>query len=520
MTALAAIGTHFSRWREWEPNPIVLKELRQSVRSLTVPGVVVLFLVVLFFTNVAFLVGQSANISNVSESGGQIFPALIMILGFACLVFVPLFIGVRLGMERQESNLDLLYVSTLSPGRIIRGKMYCGWYLAILFFSACLPFMTFASLLRGIDMPTIFFIMFCLFLIVCAAIQAAIFLACLPVSRLLKALLCLAGLGGMVSASVGLASLFEEMGHSGIGSLLTAANFLAGFATFLGVGLGAVLLLYFLSVGLIAPESANRALPIRVYITVVWALTGVIGFAWTFHVSALSAAMDPDPLYMWSSCTYAILGAALVVVVSNRDQLSPRVRRAIPANPMSRRLACFFYNGAAGGLLWVAGLTCSTFASLQICWAAWPARSHTANSGYQEWKQFQEITAAAMLYGFDYALTALFLHRQFLPRRTAKLAGVFTLLIPAALAIVPPFVLFLVNRLTWESINHMQLGNLFNLFSVAEAECWPHLIFAAGWLLAALVLNARWFWLQFQRFRRLEPTAPLPNGTASINAHA
>ena len=54
MTSIAAIRTHFSRWREWEPNPIVLKELRQSVRSLTVPGVVILFLVVLFFTNLAF----------------------------------------------------------------------------------------------------------------------------------------------------------------------------------------------------------------------------------------------------------------------------------------------------------------------------------------------------------------------------------------------------------------------------------------------------------------------------------
>ena len=526
MTTLAAIGAHFSRWREWEPNPIVLKELRQSVRSSTVAGMLILFLVVLFFTNLAYLIGQSVNINQVSELGAQIFPALITILSFACLVFIPLFIGVRLGMERQESNLDLLYVTTLSPGRIIRGKMYCGWYLAVLFFSACLPFMAFTSLLRGIDLPSIFFVMFCLFLVVCAAIQAAIFIGCIPVSRLLKGLLCLAGFGCLVGLSVGLASGITEMSRDGIGSLLAEPEFLGGFATFLGVGLGAALLLYFLSVGMIAPESANRALPIRVYMTVLWALTGVVAFAWAFHVAALSPTMSPimeaAPLFLWSSISYAVLGAVLVVVVSNRDQLSPRVRRAIPANPIGRRLAFFFYNGAAGGLLWVAGLALLTFASVQICWAVWPARHGAVRIGQPvtEWRQFQEVTVAAMFYGFDYALTALFLHRQFLSRRTPKLAGVLTLLIPGALATVPPFVLFLINRLTWASMDHMQLGNVFNLFTVAEAQQWPHLIFAAGWLLVALALNARWFWRQLQHFRRLEPAAPPDNGTASTHAHA
>jgi hypothetical protein len=134
-------------------------------------------------------------------------------------------------------------------------------------------------------------------------------------------------------------------------------------------------------------------------------------------------------------------------------------------------------------------------------------------------RQFQAITAAAVLYGFDYALTALFLHRQFLSRRTPTLAGVFTLLIPAALATVPPLVLFLVNRLTWSSIDHIQLGNLFNLFFLSEPELWPHFLFAAGWLLVALALNARWFWRQLQHFRRLEPTAQPANETASTKAH-
>ena len=38
-----------SNWRTWEPNPIVVKELRQAVRSWAVTGMLLLFLAVLVF---------------------------------------------------------------------------------------------------------------------------------------------------------------------------------------------------------------------------------------------------------------------------------------------------------------------------------------------------------------------------------------------------------------------------------------------------------------------------------------
>ena len=61
--ALAKLRSHFANWRSWELNPVVVKELRQSVRSWAVTGMLLLFLVVLFCTALGFLVTQSFQVT-------------------------------------------------------------------------------------------------------------------------------------------------------------------------------------------------------------------------------------------------------------------------------------------------------------------------------------------------------------------------------------------------------------------------------------------------------------------------
>ena len=105
----AAVKNHFTNWREWELNPIVIKELRQAVRSWAVTGMLLLFLTVLFITSLVFLVGQSFNVHENTELGGTMFQAFAVILAGASILFIPLYIGVRVGAERVESNTDLLF---------------------------------------------------------------------------------------------------------------------------------------------------------------------------------------------------------------------------------------------------------------------------------------------------------------------------------------------------------------------------------------------------------------------------
>src|SRR5271170_5876980 len=140
---IAGIKSHFASWREWELNPIVIKELRQAVRSWAITGMLLLFLTVLFITSLVMLVTQSFEMNANMGLGGSMFSAFTVILAATSIFFIPLYVGLRVAAERQENNPDLLYVSTLSPTRIIRGKFLCGVYVVVLFFSACMPFMAF-----------------------------------------------------------------------------------------------------------------------------------------------------------------------------------------------------------------------------------------------------------------------------------------------------------------------------------------------------------------------------------------
>jgi len=357
--SITGIKNHFINWREWELNPIVIKELRQAVRSWAVTGMLLLFLTVLFITSLVFLVTQSFEVDVNMGLGGSMFSTFTVILAGASIFFIPLYVGVRVAGERQENNPDLLYVSTLSPARIIRGKFLCGAYVALLFFSACMPFMAFTNLLRGVDLPTVFFILSCLFLVVCTANQIAIFLACMPASRPFKILFALAGFLASFWVVAWLIVMAFEFMRSGVGAMMAGRDFWIGALTTVGIGVAVVGLFFVLSVALISPASANRALPLRIYLSAFWLLGGLLSIGWVVQTG------DADRMAAWSGPTFVLMMFALLVTISNADQTSLRVRRAIPRSGLKRALAFIFFNGAAGGLVWVAAILAATFVVTQ-----------------------------------------------------------------------------------------------------------------------------------------------------------
>lgn len=493
--SIADVRKHFANWREWELNPIVIKELRQAVRSWTITGMLLLFLVVLFVTSIVFLVNETIGNDADTGLGGEMFSAFMLILTGASAFFIPLYVGIRVGLERQENNPDLLYVSTLAPGRIIRGKFFSGAYMALLFFSACMPFMAFTNLLRGVDLPTVFFILAYLFLFVCAANMVAIFLACLPMSRPFKVLICLLGLLQAFGLIMPLSMFAFQFMRSGVGAMLITRDFWLSILVFTLAILMVVGLFYVLSVALISPLSANRALPVRAYITFIWIVDGFLSFGLLLHHG------DADALWIWIVPTIVIMMLSLLVVISNSDHISSRVRRAIPVSGYKRALAFLFFNGAAGGLLWVAAILMATFCAsrVELKFLKLTNVSDVRISWYN----------ATIAYAFDYALTALFIHRKFLARRAAKLTGLLAVLLAGAWAIAPGIILFFLNRLTWKTIDGMQLGNVFNMFTSDDPNhLLYHTCFACGWLLVALFINAKWFLQQLQNFRPSPSSAP------------
>jgi hypothetical protein len=497
---LTKLKTHFANWREWEINPIVIKELRQGVRSWTVTGMLLLFLVVLFIASLGFLITESFSVNANMGMGGTMFTAFMVILAGASICFIPLYTGVRVAAERQDNNPDLLYVTTLSPARIIFGKFLCSAYIVLLFFSACMPFMAFTNLLRGVDLPTVFFLLAFLFLIVCGANMVAVFLACIPASRPFKILFALAGFVLSFWVIIPMLMLSFEMMRSGVGAMMSDRNFWIGTLTAALLGIAVIGMFFVLSVALISPPSANRALPVRIYLTVFWLLGGLLSLSWVTKTG------NSSHIIIWVFATFVLMVMALLVTISNSDQLSLRVRRTIPSSGLKRFLAFFFFNGAAGGLLWVGGIIAVTFLTAQAVISSFPRAVFSLDG------DDRHRFIAMANYAFAYALTALFIHRKFLPRRPSKLTGLLAILLAGAWAIAPSVFLFFVNQLSWKSVEGLQLGNVFNVFFNRDAsQLIYHQYFASAWLIVAIAINMKWFWQQVRNFRPPEKVEKPPD---------
>jgi hypothetical protein len=259
-------------------------------------------------------------------------------------------------------------------------------------------------------------------------------------------------------------------------------------------------LFFVLSVAMITPPSANRALPVRLYITGIWLLGGILSFCWVTQTG------DAERMYAWTGPTFVLMMCSLLVTISNTDQLSLRVRRTIPQRSLKRVASFFFFNGASGGLIWVAGILGLTWLvtdSVSLCFTSRGSTPFSAEKWY----------GTTVAYAFAYSMTALFIHRKFLPSRPAKLTGLLAVLLAGGWAIAPSIFLFFANQLSWKSVDGLQLGNIFNIFSLRDDDqIRYHQVFAFAWLIVMIILNARWFRRQVSDFHPPAPAAPVTAG--------
>jgi hypothetical protein len=243
------LKSHFANWREWELNPIVIKELRQAVRSDIFSGMLLLLLTLLFLASVTSLSGQNILIRGGSEMGQSMFSTCLVVLVISSLVFIPLYTGIRLALERQRT--DLIFFTPLPVTTLVHGKLLSGMCLAALFFSVCMPFMAFSSLLRGMDLVTIQFVLLLLFGATCVAILAAIAIASLPFHFFLKTFFGLAFTGGLVVLCGVLLIFFFGVIRSGAASLMGSSKFWGDFVCAFGMAAFAAMVSYGVSISFI-----------------------------------------------------------------------------------------------------------------------------------------------------------------------------------------------------------------------------------------------------------------------------
>jgi len=413
-------------------NPVLVKELRQAVQGRFMASVLIAVLAILLVTLGIMISSQNDQVfeSGVETSlGPAFFSAFYSLIFFTALFCLPIWTGARLLAERSAGSLDLIYATTLGPRKILSGKIGANAVIALALYSVSLPFVCLTYLLRGIDLPSILVVMCLSFAVVLIAVEMALFLAALVVSRLLRVVF---GLGFLVFLLILYGTLVGvgiEMIEKGVGSSLATAGFweAAGPVTLCLLFLAG--LLWELSVALLKPSSANRALPVRAYVTLGWSLAGLGLWAWSLRGS------PGNWLEGWYSLSLMLFLPALVVGVCGPEGLGPRLRRQLPRHPLLRSLAFPFWSGAVSGLVWASAMIAF---SIGIGLAAGRGGSTTS---------WAETSTGLAAYGLAYCLAGLALRRRFFnhvlsPGRTwipvLLLAALGTLLPPALALLVLP----------------------------------------------------------------------------------
>jgi hypothetical protein len=476
-------------------NPIVVKELLQAVKGRLIATMLVFFLIVQLVV-IGGMLMFSDDVTRSPDIGKGIFGALYGILIFICLLFLPGYITVRMSNERADNNIDLFYITTLKPRAIIWGKLAAGIILALLMFSACMPFMALTYLLRGIDLPTIFATLAYGFLIVCAGLMIGIFLASLPGTAASKWFRYLLGFGILFfSTYAGFAMFAIRM--AGFGPSYSFWYETAVFFTLMLLGIG---LLFVTAVANVAPVSANRGIIVRPYFFGLWLITFVMACLADFLFSSGSSAV-----LTWAVTMTLLISLMLFIATAERPAWGPRIQRAIPKNPLLRTAAFFFYSGSANGLAFCIVLLIFTFAlsaisSYQI---GLPVKRHVINALTNNSGEIIYPMTLSM-YFITYILTAHFIRRTLLGSiQKPALTAVIALALIVLGSVVPPTIGFFSRENPYHEISHEWFVlNPFVIFW--EKDFWPVCMTTMGiWGGIALLLNLPWFCSRIAAFKPL-----------------
>jgi hypothetical protein len=490
-------------------NPIVVKEARQAVNSRLVSGTLMLFLGVQLAVMMVMLTGRQVVAPDALDvrTGREVFTIVQGILLGTCMILIPALTGIRLAAERSDVNVDLLFISSLTPRAIIAGKLVTAAAIALLIVSACAPFMTFAYVLRGLDVPTIAAILIADLLIVLASTAMAVFLASIPATRGFRLFLGIFGFIFLCYVCAGTVAMSTEFLERGFEEDPSSWEFWAKFGGLAGAVLGLIGLLFVWSVAMISPASSNKALPVRFYLLGFWLVAAVGCVVWTRQIG------HSGPVLVWGMFGAILFGIQLLTAVSERDSWGPRVARRIPRRAPLRLLAFLFYSGAAGGLLFGVIGGALSVAGVLACHELMPSIIWPP-----QWSQPAQMAGLILGYTYCFGMTAVLVRR--LGRGTAMRPG-FTWLVALILFGLGCTLPFIVREAVFESRSRygypeelMWLYLPSPVVMIEDAmERWggSHDVmtmgFLAVWGVTVTLLNAGWLARQVANFRPPKATA-------------
>lgn len=325
-------------------NPILVKETRQAMKSRQFTITFVLLLACSWLWSLLGVAMMGPEVY-FSAQGKSMFYGYFVVLAFPLLVIVPYGAFRSLAGEREDRTYELLSITTLKPRQIVSGKLGSAVVQMIVYLSALAPCLAFTYLLRGIDVPTIFFVLFYTVLTSLGLSAIALLIATVSQEKhwqVVLSVLLIFGLGWLFFGVAVLAS--ELLNEDVFGRALQEREFWLFNAALMTGYVSYFVLITIAAACQLTFSSDNRSTPLRIVMVLQHALfAGWMAWAWIFeehHVAILLI------FAMLVGINWYVMGAFMTGEVA---ELSPRVKRKLPQSFLGRVLFTWFNPGPGTG---------------------------------------------------------------------------------------------------------------------------------------------------------------------------
>ncbi|MEM7476885.1 MAG: hypothetical protein AAF483_18020 [Planctomycetota bacterium] len=353
-------------WEGWwvalseKVNPIVIKELRQSLKSRQ-------FTMSFGLTLIAAvgwtLLAISLTVPRIyyAPGGPTLLAGYFIILILPLMVILPFSAFRSLSAETEESTFELLSISALSAQQIVYGKMASAMLQLVLYLSAIAPCIVLTYLLRGLSIFTILFLLgLTIVFSVCETALALLF-AAIGHTRLVQ---------GIVSVIVLAGLLVGAFGWTGVLMNAPITEFVnPSQEMYIGLFAGGTVIALAISLVLRAAAAAidfpseNHSTPLRLRIFGLTTLS-------TFWMIFLIFASEDFSYGNWTVCiAFILLMFCGALITGEYGVISPRSQRTLPKTFAGRVLLTWLYPGAGLGYVFVVVLFAGmalTFSGIEL----------------------------------------------------------------------------------------------------------------------------------------------------------
>ncbi len=412
-------------------NPVLIKELRQIVRSGSLVGSLRFLLVLLTVAVMIALLCSSPSTevaSDVSSAGWIFFYA---VLGLLCGVFlsIPFSILQRMALEHEPGRADLQYATPLPPRAYVDGKALCGFVLGAIFFFAALPFMLVAYLMLGVRLKWVPVVVLAAMLVSAISSYVAVLFGATKWSQGAKTLALLLTLN-IIWPCYMLTFLYRGLrSHSSLTFwklfilILPVTLYVRAFAT-----------------RLLTPASFNRDRPVRQTEVAIWFASLLVAGFMAFQPDA------GDSISFWGGFWVFFFSVRLLMSISTPRGYSRRVRSEISDFRLRRVFQYPVFNGGESGVVFhlLMGLATLAAASALSSFACFGITALAMAPKFDKMGETLGVIAVIWFYLVFFALVCRAIWNWLLVRRSRPTRLGFVAFSLFTLASVIPTVLFVV----------------------------------------------------------------------------